>query len=126
MAQSVWRFAHARSSFMSVPTRALARWLAVLPLLPLLTVPEWLAQAPAPPSGYVHLPDSATPINPAHALMSRYIHAQGASAFDDLFRKLQALKPDAESLETFVKENKDALRVLAQLIREKKIDIDEN
>jgi hypothetical protein len=74
----------------------------------------------------VHLADSATPINPAHALMSRYIHAQGASAFDDLFRKLRALKQDPQSLEAFVKENQDTLRVLAQLIRDKKLDIDEN
>src|SRR5262249_47534198 len=59
-------------------------------------------------------------------LLSRYLHAKGASAFDELFRKLSSLKPDPQSLENFVKENQDALRVLAQLIRDKKLDIDEN
>jgi hypothetical protein len=58
--------------------------------------------------------------------MSRYIHAQGASAFDDLFRKLRALKSDPQSLEAFVKENQDTLRVLAQLVRDKQLGIDEN
>jgi hypothetical protein len=88
--------------------------------------PELLAQVAVPAGGYERLSDSAAPISPAHALMSRYIHAQGASAFDDLFRKLRSLKSDPQSLETFVKENQDTLRVLAQLIRDKKLDIDEN
>jgi hypothetical protein len=73
----------------------------------------------------VHLSDEA-PINPAHALVSRYIHAQGASAFEELLRKLRALKSDPQSLEAFVNENQDTLGVLAQLIRDKKLDIDEN
>jgi hypothetical protein len=105
---------------MSVPTRA-ARWLAVCLLL--CSGPEALAQVPAPSGNYVHLSDSEMPRNPAHALMSRYIHA---SAFDELLRKLRELKPDPQSLETFLKENQDALGVLAQLIRDKKLHIDEN
>jgi hypothetical protein len=65
-------------------------------------------------------------MNPAHALLSRYIHARGASAFDDLLGKLRSLKPDSESLEAFLNQNQDSLRALAQLIHEKKLDIDEN
>src|SRR5262245_35376490 len=118
MAQSVWGLRKARAVFMSVPTGVPARRFAVC-LLMLILARQALAQGPR--GGYVHLPDSATPINPAHALMSRYIHAQGASAFNDLFRKLGALKSDPQSLEAFLKENKDALRVLAQLIRDKRL-----
>src|SRR5262249_19595339 len=110
---------------MSVPIRAPARWLTVCLLVVIWAGPDAFAQAPPPPT-YVHLSDSPAPINPAHALMSRYIHAQGATVFDELFRKVKALKPDAQSLEAFVKENQDALGVLAQFIRDKKLDIDEN
>jgi hypothetical protein len=109
---------------MRVRTRPSARWVV---LCLLWAGPETFAQvAVPPPSGYVHLSDAAAPINPAHALVSRYIHAQGASALDDLFRKLRSLKPDPQSLEAFLKENKAALGLLAQLIRDKKLDIDEN
>ena len=111
---------------MSVPTRAPARWLTVCLLSLIWAGPEALAQVSVPTSGYVRLSDSPTPINPAHALMSHYVRAQGASALGELFRKLKTLKPDPQSLEAFVKENQDVLQVLAQLIRDKKLDIDEN